>query len=154
RRDLEFDGTLLGNPTLTRDAGTFTFQLATAPGGPVALRLAYTYARAFANWTGPADPSLGATFYRGVDFAGTPPIGDAPPDLRHRRIAGVVTPRRLGGYTLIAGGRAIAASGRPVGAVDGTGTILLARGAYARTPPATAADLHLGLQRGPLELGL
>src|SRR4029077_2319751 len=37
---------------------------------------------------------------------------------------------------------------------DGDGAILLARGTFARTPPATAADIHVALRRGGFEGGL
>ena len=154
RRGLDSDGTLITDVPAVRDSGAVTVQLATAPGGPLALRLAYTYARAVGDWTGPADPATGATYYGGTDFAGTPPMGVVPSDLGHRLIAEVVTTRSLGRYTLIAGGRAALTSGAPLGAVDGTGSVILALGALGRAPLATAADIHIALRRGRVELGL
>jgi hypothetical protein len=154
RRGLDSNGTLLVDTPALRDSGALTVQLATAPGAPVSLRLAYTYTRAFGTWTGPADPSLGATYYAGPDGSGAPPVGDLPSDLRHRLVVEVVTTRHFDKYTLVAGGRAIVASGRPVGAFDGEGAAILARGAFDRTPPATAADIHVALRRARVEAGL
>ncbi|HTJ45328.1 MAG TPA: hypothetical protein VL463_24650 [Kofleriaceae bacterium] len=154
RRGLDSDGTLIGDVPAHRDAGTFTLQLATAPTAHVALRFAYTYARAFGDWSGPADPTLGATTYAGAEWTEGPAVGDLPSDLRHRFVTEVVTTRSLGKTDLIVGGRAIAASGRPIGAVDGRGAQILARGTLGRTPPATAADIHVALRRGRFEAGL
>jgi hypothetical protein len=154
RRAIDSDGTLITDVPARRDSGAVTVQLATAPGGPLAVRLAYTYARAVGDWSGPADPLTGATFYAGPDFAGTPPVGSVPSDLGHRLIAEVVTTRRMGTSLLIVGGRATLTSGAPLGAVDGTGSVILARGSLGRTPLATAADIHIALRRGRVELGL
>jgi hypothetical protein len=154
RRAIESDGTLITDVAALRDSGALTVQLATAPGGPFAMRLAYTYARAVGNWSGPADPAAGATFYSGPDFAGTPPVGAVPSDLGHRLIAEVVTSRKHGLYTWIVGGRAALTSGAPLGAVDGTGAVILARGTLGRAPLATAADIHVAVRRGRVEVGL
>lgn len=163
RRGLDSDGTLLvnpgatGGPTADRRSRTVTVELGTrpAPAPVIGFRLGYAYATATGNWNGPADPVLGATWYAGPDFAGAPTTGALASDLHHRFFAETVTSRRLGGgHTLIVAGRAALASGRPVGAFDGTGAVILARGTLPRTPLVTTVDLRVGIDGRRLDLGL
>jgi hypothetical protein len=155
RRGLDSNGSLLvnpgadGGPAADRRSQTLTVELGTRPTpDPVlAFRIGYTYATATGNWDGPADPVLGATWYAGPDFSGAPTTGALASDLHHRFFAEVATGRDLGGgTTLIVAGRATLASGRPVGAFDGTGAVILARGTLPRTPLVPAVDLRIGLQ--------
>ncbi|MCE9580468.1 MAG: hypothetical protein K8W52_45535 [Deltaproteobacteria bacterium] len=160
RRGLDRDGVLLvgpgaaGGTAADRRSGEHAIELATSPSAPVALHLGYLYARARGNWNGPADPGLGATYYTSGELAGAPTTGDLSSDLRHRFFAEVVTSRHVRFGELRIAGRAAAASGRPLGAFDGGGTVIIARGPLGRTPPVTSANVRVALRRGALEVGL
>jgi hypothetical protein len=160
RRNLDLDGVLLTNAGAAggvgaeRQAGELAVELATSPSAPVALHIGYLYARARGNWSGPADPSLGATYYTSGEFTGTPTTGDLASDLRHRFFAEVVTARQISWGQLRVSGRATAASGQALGVFDGGGAVIIARGPLGRTPPVTSVNVRVALRRKQLEFGL